>query len=283
MRSFDPRRVGALECRAWETYYQRRWVAFLVASVGLVRAAFRMRWPATLYGAWLVLRANQAWAPFPDNDPDAARALMARFYGLLRRGGRGWTPSGPRRSRAKWWRAHREAQHDASVGPEALVDAPATLYAHVYDVDRAAVREAAALRAEAMDVSDRWVAAGHDAEHPLLETERALLGAVLRGPARRRAPLTARRSAPAPYGSSWRSGPWSSAQLRVLSTWMPALWSPLNGVTVFGQPAAAASSGELNHRPRWNVCTGAGRRIGARIRDRLIVDDRRRCGARARR
>ena len=75
----------------------------------------------------------------------------------------------------EWWRAHREAQHDASVGPEALVDALATLYAHVYDVDRAAVREAAALRAEAMDVSDRWVAAGHDAEDPLLETERALL------------------------------------------------------------------------------------------------------------
>jgi hypothetical protein len=30
-------------------------------------------------GAWLVLRANQVWAPFPDNDPDAARALMKRF------------------------------------------------------------------------------------------------------------------------------------------------------------------------------------------------------------
>jgi len=176
MRSFDPRRVGALECRAWETYYQRRWVAFLVASVGLVRAAFRMRWPATLYGAWLVLRANQAWAPFPDNDPDAARALMARFYGLLRRGG--GTRLDPVRAAAlevEWWRAHREAQHDASVGPEALVEALASLYAHVYDVDRAAVREAAALRAEAMDVSDRWVAAGHDAEDPLLETERALL------------------------------------------------------------------------------------------------------------
>jgi hypothetical protein len=29
MRSFDPRRVGSLECRAWETYYRRKWGAFL--------------------------------------------------------------------------------------------------------------------------------------------------------------------------------------------------------------------------------------------------------------
>jgi hypothetical protein len=44
MRSFDPRAVGALECRAWETYYRRKWLAFLVASVGLVKQAFRMSW-----------------------------------------------------------------------------------------------------------------------------------------------------------------------------------------------------------------------------------------------
>ena len=167
MRSFDPRGVGALECRAWETYYQRRWLAFLLASVGLVRAAFRMRWPATLYGAWLVLRANQAWAPFPDNDPDAARALMARFYGLLRRaGGSGLDPVRAAALEVEWWRAHREAQHDAAAGPEALAGALADLYAHVYDVDRVAVAAAAALRAEAMDVSDAWVGAGCDPDDP---------------------------------------------------------------------------------------------------------------------
>ena len=67
MRSFDPRLVGGRECRAWETYYRRKWLAFLAASVGLVRAAFGMSWPRTVVGAWLVLRANQAWAPYPDN------------------------------------------------------------------------------------------------------------------------------------------------------------------------------------------------------------------------
>jgi hypothetical protein len=37
-----------------------------------------MDWYRTLHGAWLVLRANQLWAPFPDNYPDRARACMRR-------------------------------------------------------------------------------------------------------------------------------------------------------------------------------------------------------------
>jgi len=48
-----------------------------------------------------------------------------------------------------------------------------------------------------------------------------------------------------------------SPKFRVLNAWTPALWVPLNGVTVLPQPALAASAGELNHNPRWNVCTGA--------------------------
>jgi hypothetical protein len=177
MRSFDPRAVGRLECRAWETYYCRRWAAFLVASVGMVHAAFRMSWPRTLAGAWLVLRANQKWAPFPNNDPDAARALMRQFYRLLRRSERAsFDPARAAELEVEWWRVHREAQHDGGSGSsEALVAALRDLYAYTYGADPAEVRDAAALRAEAMDVSDRWVAAGSDPEHPLLVQERALL------------------------------------------------------------------------------------------------------------
>ena len=79
-RSFDPNRVGALECRAWATYYQHKWGELLVTSVALVRAGFGMDWWRTLRGAWFVLRANQVWAPYPDNDPGAARRYMERFY-----------------------------------------------------------------------------------------------------------------------------------------------------------------------------------------------------------
>ena len=45
-----------------------------------------------------------------------------------------------------------------------------------------------------------------------------------------------------------RKGP---CRFRVLKAWMPALCSPLKGVTLFGHPAAAAASGEPNHSPTW--------------------------------
>ena len=175
MRSFDPRAVGELECRAWETYYRRKWGAFLLASVRLVRSAFRMSWPRTLVGAWLVLRANQVWAPFPDNDPEAARSLMTRFYRLLRKSeGLRLDPVRAAELEVEWWRAHRENQHGADAADE-LVTALSDLYAYTYEAGADTVRQAAALRAEAMDVSDRWVAAGCDPEDPLLAEERALL------------------------------------------------------------------------------------------------------------
>ena len=180
MRSFDPRAVGSWECRAWETYYQRRWVAFLVASVAMVRSAFEMSWPRTLVGAWLVLRANMVWAPYPDNDPDEARRLMRLFYRLLRKSsGASFDTARAAQLEVEWWRVHREGQHTdgaAAGGPSpALVGALADLYAYTYGVDPASVRQAAALRAEAMDVSDAWVEDGAKPGDPRLATERALL------------------------------------------------------------------------------------------------------------
>jgi hypothetical protein len=177
MRSFDPRAVGRLECRAWETYYQRRWLTFLAASVGLVRSAFRMNWVRTLVGAWLVLRANLKWAPVPDNDPDAARALMRRFYQLVNASE--GTSLDTRRAaelEVEWWRAHRENQRETLGGSrEELIGALQDLYAYSYSVERGDARQAAALRAEAMDLSDEWVEAGCDPDDPLLARERALL------------------------------------------------------------------------------------------------------------
>jgi hypothetical protein len=177
LRAFDPRSVGSLESRAWETYYRRKWPAFLVASVGLVRAAFRMSWPRTVVGAWLVLRANQKWAPFPANDPAAARGLMTSFYRLLRKSeGAAFDPARAAELEVEWWRAHREDQHDRRAGTaESLVLALRDLYAYTYDAGPGDVRLAAELRARAMDVSDRWVEAGCDPRSPLLREERALL------------------------------------------------------------------------------------------------------------
>jgi hypothetical protein len=177
MRCFDPRAVGRYECRAWETYYRRKWAVFLAASVGMVRAAFGMSWPRTLLGAWLVLRANQKWAPFPDNDPEAARRLMTRFYRLLAASEKAtFDPVRAAQLEVEWWRAHREDQHDAGADSgQALVNALRDLYAYCYSADPADLQGAAELRAEAMDLSDRWVEAGCDPHDPLLARERALL------------------------------------------------------------------------------------------------------------
>lgn len=118
MRRFDPRVVGHWESRAWETYYRRKWGAFLIASVTLVRSVFRMNWRRTLHGAWLVLRANQKWAPFPDNDPDGARSLMTRFYELLKESDESATFDARKAGEleVEWWRAHRDAQHPERGG-----------------------------------------------------------------------------------------------------------------------------------------------------------------------
>ena len=181
MRAFDPRVVGSWECRAWETYYRRRWGAFLVASVAMVRSAFEMSWPRTFVGAWLVLRANQVWAPYPDNDPDEARRLMRLFYRLLRKSsGAAFDPVRAAELEVEWWRVHREGQHSEDGRPAgepspALVGALSDLYAYTYGVDPSSVRQAAALRAEAMDVSDAWVEDGADPADSRLGTERALL------------------------------------------------------------------------------------------------------------
>jgi len=176
-RAFDPRRVGSLETDAWVTYYRREWLRFLRAAIGLTRHTFGLPWHETLYGSWLVLRANQLWAPFPDNDADGARRTMERFYAVLkRRHGEAFDPATAARLEVEWWRVHREHQHaeqDDGDGP--LVDALAALYAYVYEAPEADVRGAAEQRALAMRYSDQWVGEGRDLASPLVEQERAAL------------------------------------------------------------------------------------------------------------
>jgi hypothetical protein len=177
MRSFDPRKVGSLECDAWVTYYRHEWFKFLRAAIWLTRESFGMRWPATLYGAWLVLRANQLWAPVPNNDPDGARRCMRGFYSLVvRQHHEPFDIDEAARLEVEWWRVHRYLQRDNPDGDDReLSDALAALYSHVYRVPRDDVRLAAEQRALAMRDSDRWVDEGCDPDSPLVERERAAL------------------------------------------------------------------------------------------------------------
>jgi len=177
---FDPVAVGRAECDAWAAYYRREWGSFLRAAVTMVRAGFGLNRRRTLCGAWHVLRANQLWAPYPDNDPAGARAAMHRFYALVVAGGfGGFEPARAAWLEVEWWRVHREHQHPdrhpAGASESELVDALAALYGYVYGLPAAAVRPAAGLRVDAMAASDRWVAAGCASDDPLLARERRLL------------------------------------------------------------------------------------------------------------
>jgi hypothetical protein len=174
-RNFDPRRIGALESAAWVAYYRRDWPALLRASLGLTRQMFGLPWWLTIRGAWLIMRANQHWAPHPENHPDRARATMARFYAML--AAYHSEDLDPVRAAALEveWRIHRAHQYGSLADDTPLVDALAALYAYVYGVPEPAVRLAAEQRALAMTHSDEWVAAGCRVGDALLIDERAAL------------------------------------------------------------------------------------------------------------
>ena len=183
LRTFDPIRLADFEYRAWVGYYLRRWPQVLLASVGLVRTGFGMGWYRTLHGAWLVLRANQLWAPYPDNDAKRAQACMRRFYTLvsLTYG----EPANPARAaelEVDWWRVHREGQHgdgahaiDDTEPAEDLVQALTNLYCYLYGEPETALRPAAVHRARAMDLSDEWIRQGRQPASRLLPLEHAAL------------------------------------------------------------------------------------------------------------
>jgi Family of unknown function (DUF5995) len=192
VRSFDPERVGLLERDAWVAYYQHRWFRVLWTSVVLVQSGFHLGAVPTLRGAWHVLRANQMWAPVPDNDPDGAVGQMTRFYRLVRDyGGEPIDPEIAAALEVDWWRVHRSLQRPGAGGGSSVADleaALARLYAYLYSVGEDAVRLAAQERARAMVISDRWVADGCDPQSPELAAESealvrsyaALLAAVWR-------------------------------------------------------------------------------------------------------
>jgi hypothetical protein len=174
--SFDPVTVGNRETDAWAAYYRHEWGRFLVAAVAMVWSGFRMGPVRTLLAAWHVLRANQFWAPVPDNDPEAARASMRRFYALVARmGNLDIDPAKAAWLEVEWWRLHRVHQYRGAADVSQLQAALVALYSYVLGAESSKMHEAARWRVRAMDVSDRWVAAGRDLSDPLLLEQRRSL------------------------------------------------------------------------------------------------------------
>lgn len=180
-RDFDARTLADAEFAGWVAYYRRRWLPFLGAALRMVRIGFGMSWRRTVVGAWYVLRANQVWAPYPDNDPPRAREYMRRFYDLVMRDGQlRLDPGEAARREVEWWRVHRLHQREDALTEDDLVAALEQLYSYVYETSPASVTEAARQRVLAMARSDEWVAGGCRPDDPLLEQEREALRASYR-------------------------------------------------------------------------------------------------------
>ncbi len=176
---FDPVALGRLETQAWASYYRRDWGRALRAFVAMIDEGFGLGPRLTLLGAWHVLRANKAWAPVPDNDPDAARASMMRFYRLvLAHSDLTFDPRRASELEVEWWRLHRMHQRDDLTTRGDLERALVDLYSYVYSAPRETMYEAAHWRAKAMDLSDAWVSGGCDLADPRLAAQRRALVAA---------------------------------------------------------------------------------------------------------
>jgi hypothetical protein len=174
-RQFEPRLLGIAETAAWVAYYRRDWVGFARAGVTVARHSFRLSWPETIACSWLVLRANQLWAPYPDNAPERAQRAMEWFYTIVRRrSGEAFDPRIAAALEVRWWQVHRDRQHGIET-EDTVALAIGRLYAHVYDLPLHRVYDAAEQRAIAMEHSDRWVEEGCDPASPRIERVREAL------------------------------------------------------------------------------------------------------------
>ena len=170
IRNFDPHKIAHYEKENYIAYYQKDWLKLLRVSVGLVKESFGFSWLQAAYGAYLVARAEIAFAPFPDNDIPKAEGYMTRFYQFIKNVHR--EDFDVRRAahlEVNWWIVHRKLF--GNPGNQELVEALTDLYAEAYGIEPAKVKVSARQRAQGMLYSDLWVNAGKPADSPLLAQE----------------------------------------------------------------------------------------------------------------
>ena len=174
MRKFDPRKVAHFEKENYVAYYQKDWRKLLRVSVGLVKESFALSLWQAIYGAYLVARAEIAFAPFPENDVPKAETYMRRFYQMIKdTHHEDFDVARAAQLEINWWSVHRKLFGNAEN--QKLVDALANLYVEAYGVDSPKLKEAAQQRAMGMLYSDLWVNEGKVKDSPLLTKEEEAL------------------------------------------------------------------------------------------------------------
>ena len=174
MRNFDPRKVAHYEKENYVSYYQKDWLKLLRVSIGLVKESFALTIWQAIYGAYLVARAEIAFAPFPQNDVARAEAYMRRFYQFIKDIHReDFDVSRAAKLEVNWWIVHRKLFGNAEN--QELVEAVENLYTETYRIELTKVHEAARLRVMGILYSDLWVNAGKPENSPLLVQEEEAL------------------------------------------------------------------------------------------------------------
>jgi hypothetical protein len=168
-RLFDPRKVAYYETQNYVNYYLRRWPALMYASISFVKELFDLSWVQAIYAASLVARAEFAFAP-KNHDLMRVERLIRRFYEFIRRiHNDSFDLDEVTRWEFKWWVVHRELFGQENNQP--VVEALTNVYAALFQVEPARVREAAFYRAQAILFSDWWVLEGRAPHSPRLAQE----------------------------------------------------------------------------------------------------------------
>ena len=174
MRDFDPRKVARYEKENYVAYYQKDWLKLLRVSVGMVGEAFALSLPQAIYGAYLIARAEIAFAPVPNNDIPKTEAYVKRFYQFIKNvHHEDFDVERAMKLEVNWWGVHRKLFGNAEN--QELVDALTDLYVETYGGDSPKIRESARERAMGMLYSDLWVNAGKPENSPLLKQEEEAL------------------------------------------------------------------------------------------------------------
>jgi hypothetical protein len=170
----DPRKLAYYEKENYVAYYEKNWLKLLRVSVGMVKESCGLSWLQAIYGAYLVARAEIAFAPFPSNDIPLAIAYARQFYQFLKNVHReDFDVERAAELEVSWWSVHRKLFGNPEN--QELVNALTCLYEEIYGAESEKFKEAAYHRAMGMLYSDLWVNQGKPVNSPLLIQEEEAL------------------------------------------------------------------------------------------------------------
>jgi hypothetical protein len=174
IRKLDPRKLAYYEKENYVAYYEKDWLTLLRVSVGMVKESFGLSWLQAIYGAYLVARAEIAFAPFPENNVPLAEAYVRRFYQFIKDVHReDFNVERAAQLEVNWWSIHRKLFGNKEN--QELVDALTSLYSEIYGAQHEKLNEAAYQRALGMRYSDLWVNEGKPENSSLLVQEEEAL------------------------------------------------------------------------------------------------------------